>query len=170
MKKLIIHAGFHKSGTTALQESFHLNRKDLLKQGVNYLEFGHKAHHRLAWSLSQKPWGWAKRGGERESIKLWEKSAASIDKDNTEIVIISSEFFSELSGDQIRKIHSSFKNREVKILFTLRPLAKLLPSSYHQYLKYGITADYEEWLHSVLDKPGESKLIRPFGNDIFMGK
>ena len=25
-------------------------------------------------------------------------------------------------------------------------------------VKYGITAEYEEWLHSVLDKPGESKI------------
>lgn len=170
MKRLIIHAGFHKSGTTALQESFHLNRRELTKHGVNYLEFGHKAHHRLAWSLSQKPWGWAKRGGERESTKLWEKAAADIEKDKADSVIISSEFFSELSGDQIRKIHSSFKNREVKILFTLRPLAKLLPSSYQQYLKYGITADYQEWLHSVLDKPGESKINPTFWKRHFHGQ
>ncbi|MFM8329186.1 MAG: hypothetical protein ACKN80_02965, partial [Actinomycetales bacterium] len=95
MKKLIIHVGFHKSGTTALQESFHLNRKELEKHGVSYPEFGHKAHHRLAWSLSQKPWGWAKRGGELESTKLWEKAAAFIEKDKAQTVIISSEFFSE---------------------------------------------------------------------------
>ena len=170
MKELILHAGFHKSGTTALQESFYLNRKELLELNVNYPNFGHKAHHRLAWSLSQKPWGWAKRGGERESTKLWEKSAAVIEREKEEKVIISSEFFSELSGDQIRKIHSSFKSREVKVLFTLRPLAKLLPSSYQQYLKYGITADYEEWLHSVLDKPGESKINPTFWKRHFHGQ
>ncbi len=170
MKQVIIHAGFHKSGTTALQESFHLNRKELLELNVNYPNFGHKAHHRLAWSLSQKPWGWAKRGGERESTKLWEKSAAVIEREKEEKVIISSEFFSELSGDQIRKIHSSFKSREVKVLFTLRPLAKLLPSSYQQYLKYGITAEYEEWLHSVLDKPGESKINPTFWKRHFHGQ
>jgi hypothetical protein len=170
MKELILHVGFHKSGTTALQESFHQNRKAILSEGVNYPSFGHKAHHRLAWSLSQKPWGWAKRGGERESTKLWEKAAAVIEKDGSEKVIISSEFFSELTGDQIRKIHSSFKNRNVKILFTLRPLAKLLPSSYQQYLKYGITADYEEWLHSVLDKPGESKINPTFWKRHFHGQ
>lgn len=170
MKELILHVGFHKSGTTALQESFHQNRKELLNKDINYLDFGHKAHHRLAWSLSQKPWGWAKRGGERESTKLWEKAAAVIDKDGAEKVILSSEFFSELTGDQIRKIHSSIKNRDVKILFTLRPLAKLLPSSYQQYLKYGITADYEEWLHSVLDKPGESKINPTFWKRHFHGQ
>jgi hypothetical protein len=162
MKDLVIHAGFHKSGTTALQESFHLNREQLLKLGINYPTFGHKAHHRLAWSLSQKPWGWAKRGGQREPKKTWDSAASYIEKAKSEKVILSSEFFSELNGDQIRKIYSSFKNRDIKILFTLRPLAKLLPSSYQQYLKYGITADYEEWLHSVLDNPGESKINPTF--------
>jgi hypothetical protein len=48
------------------------------------------------------------------------------------------------------------------VLFTLRPLAKLLGSSYQQYLKYGTKADYVEWLHSVLDEPGVSKINPTF--------
>ena len=48
------------------------------------------------------------------------------------------------------------------IVFTLRPLVKLLSSSYQQYLKYGLTPTYEEWLHSVLDEPGVSKLTPTF--------
>ena len=162
MKKLIIHAGFHKSGTTALQESFFENQAKLKDFDINYLNFGHKAHHRLAWSINQKPWGWSKRGGERESEKLWPKAAKVIERVKQGKVIISSEFFSELDGEMIRKIRSKVNNREIQILFTVRPLVKLLPSSYQQYLKYGITADYEEWLHSVLDNPGESKINPTF--------
>jgi hypothetical protein len=41
-------------------------------------------------------------------------------------------------------------------------LAKLLGSSYQQYLKYGTKADYVEWLHSVLDEPGVSKINPTF--------
>jgi hypothetical protein len=33
-KHLIAHVGFHKTGTTALQESFAANRKALKAQGV----------------------------------------------------------------------------------------------------------------------------------------
>jgi hypothetical protein len=170
MKELILHVGFHKSGTTALQESFHLNRKELLELGIHYPRNGTKAHHRYAWALTQRPWGWNKRGGEKVSEKVWNKAAQKINNSNAGKVLLSSEFFSELDGEKIRKIRSDISNLDINILFILRPLAKLLPSSYQQYLKYGITAEYEEWLHSVLDKPGESKINPTFWKRHFHGQ
>ena len=46
-KQLILHVGFHKSGTTALQESFFAQRKELEDQGVLYPSVGWQAHHEL---------------------------------------------------------------------------------------------------------------------------
>lgn len=161
-RRLIIHPGFHKSGTTALQESFALNRGLLRERGIYYPHIGTKAHHRVAWALTQRPWGWSKRGGERTPPKHWDRMVSRIKNAKEATVILSSEFFSELEGEQIRKIRSDIKGREIEVLFTLRPLAKLLPSSYQQYLKYGIKAKYDEWLHSVLDTPGESKISPTF--------
>lgn len=161
-KRLVIHPGFHKSGTTALQESFALNRSLLRKKGILYPHIGTKAHHRLAWSLTQRAWGWRNRGGEITPPKVWEQMVDRINSAKEETVIISSEFFSELDGEKIRKIRSDIKGRDVQVLFTLRPLVKLLPSSYQQYLKYGTKAKYDEWLHSVLDNPGESKISPTF--------
>ena len=161
-KRLIIHPGFHKSGTTALQESFALNRQLLREEGILYPPIGTKAHHRVAWALTQKPWGWSKRGGEKTPPKTWEKMVDRIKSAKEETVILSSEFFSELDGEKIRKVRSDIKGRDIQVLFTLRPLAKLLPSSYQQYLKYGITVEYEDWLHAILDNPGESKVSPTF--------
>jgi hypothetical protein len=161
-KRLIIHPGFHKSGTTALQESFALNRALLRENGILYPRIGTKAHHRVAWALTQRPWGWNKRGGEVTPEKHWNRMAERINKAKEETVILSSEFFSELDGEKIRKIRSDIKGRDIQILFTIRPLAKLLPSSYQQYLKYGITIEYEDWLHEILDNPGESKVSPTF--------
>ncbi len=161
-KRLIIHPGFHKSGTTALQESFALNRPLLRENGIFYPPIGSKAHHRVAWALTQRPWGWNRRGGERTPEKYWDRMSSRINGAKEETVILSSEFFSEIDGERIRKIRSEIKGRDIQILFTLRPLAKLLPSSYQQYLKYGITIEYEDWLHAILDKPGESKVSPTF--------
>lgn len=161
-KRLIIHPGFHKSGTTALQESFALNRPLLRENGIFYPPIGSKAHHRVAWALTQRPWGWNRRGGERTPEKYWDRMASRINGAKEETVILSSEFFSEIDGERIRKIRSEIKGRDIQILFTLRPLTKLLPSSYQQYLKYGITIEYEDWLHAILDKPGESKVSPTF--------
>ncbi len=162
MQELILHPGFHKSGTTALQESFAVNRDRLAELGIYYPSIGAKAHHRVAWALTQKPWGWSKRGGERIPEKLWDGMVRRISSASQNTALLSSEFFSELDGEKLRKIRSDVKDRDVKALFTLRPLAKLLPSSYQQYLKYGITIEYEDWLHAILDKPGESKVSPTF--------
>ena len=161
-KQLILHVGFHKSGTSALQESFANQRAELQAAGVLYPSIGRKAHHRIAWALTQRAWGWKKRGGEVTPFKHFSKMAKFINRSNSPKVVLSSEFFSELTTEQIQKIVSGIRGREVKILFTLRPLAKLLSSSYQQYLKYGTKADYVEWLHSVLDEPGVSKINPTF--------
>jgi hypothetical protein len=169
-RRLIIHAGFHKSGTTALQEAFDAQSEELKAAGIIYPNIGRRAHHRVAWALTGRTWGWGKRGGEKTSIKEWEQLAKSINSSDEETIIISSEFFSELDGDAIRKLFSDIKGRKVQAVFTVRPLVKLLASSYQQYLKYGIKADYEEWLHTVLDTPGESKINPTFWLRHFHGR
>lgn len=161
-KRLIIHPGFHKSGTTALQESLYEHRDLLETNRVLYPYMGRKSHHRAAWSISEKVWGWEKRGGEKTSIKYWENLVKRINSAKQETVIISSEFFSELDGEKIRKIRHDLKGREIEILFTLRPLAKLLSSSYQQYLKYGMKLDFEEWLHEIFENREKTKVSPTF--------
>jgi len=47
-RRLVIHAGFHKSGTTALQEAFDAQSDQLKSAGILYPNIGRKAHHRIA--------------------------------------------------------------------------------------------------------------------------
>ena len=161
-RQLVLHVGFHKSGTSALQEALFTQRHELSKLGVLYPDIGRAAHHRVAWALTQRRWGWKDRGGERTPSRVFSKMARLINLSKVETIVLSSEFFSELSPGDIQKIKTSVRNREFKILFTIRPLAKLLSSSYQQYLKYGTTVDYVTWLHSVLDEPGVSKVNPTF--------
>jgi hypothetical protein len=161
-KQLILHVGFHKSGTTALQESFFAQRKELEPQGVLYPSVGWEAHHRVAWAIAGRRWGWKGRGGKTTPYSTWTRMLLRIKLSRAQKVVLSSEFLSELPLDKIHLLKKQAKGREVKVLFTLRPLVKLLGSSYQQYLKYGLKADYVTWLHSVLDEPGVSKLNPSF--------
>jgi hypothetical protein len=163
--QLILHVGFHKSGTSALQESLHIQRQELLEFGISYPAIGYtgrKAHHRIAWALTQKPWGWKTRGGETTPYRHFSRIISRINRSKVQKIVLSTEFFSELTAEQIQKIKLAVKNRDVKVFFTIRPLAKILASSYQQYLKYGIKADFEKWLHAVLDEPGVAKLTPTF--------
>lgn len=160
-KKIIAHVGFHKTGTTALQASFSHNRQMLREFEIFYPHLGQKAHHRAAWSMTERFWGWNKRGGTKFSISEWNKLVKRSKKFKG-TTLISSEFFCELDEVKIKKFKDDLKNKDITIVFTLRPLVKLLASSYQQYLKYGITPTYEEWLHAILDKPGSSKVSPTF--------
>ena len=70
-KKVIVHAGFHKTGTTAIQSSFFAARADLKKLGITYPDVGGKAHHKAIYSLMAKTWGWEDRGGVLATDKKW---------------------------------------------------------------------------------------------------
>ena len=110
-KRLVIHPGFHKSGTTALQESLAKSRQTLRGMGVLYPSIGTKTHHRAVWALEGRVWGWKKRGGERTSTKVWENLVKRIDSAKEGTVVISSEFFSELDGEKIRSIRHDLRTR-----------------------------------------------------------
>ena len=160
-KRVIVHAGFHKTGTTALQSALFAVSDKLEKRGFTYPHVGGKAHHKAIYSLMEKGWGWEDRGGNPVDPKKWPELVKKVRRAK-ETVIISSEFLCELNEAQIAKFKSDLGIDDVTIYFTLRPLLKIVPSAYQQHLKIGIRSDYEKWLHSILDNPGTSTITPSF--------
>jgi hypothetical protein len=167
--RILFHAGFHKSGTTALQYSFDKNRKALKSRGVTYLVTTGRAHHRPAWSLTERIWGWKEQGGERIPATVWRDFAKRVKK-SPGIALISSEFFSEADADQIAKVKRDLGSTPVEVVFTVRPFAKILASSYQQFLKYGIKLRYEEWLDEMFHHRGTSKHTPTFWQRAAVGE
>ena len=155
---IYLHAGFHKTGTTALQHKLFSLAAQLRQYGFHYPTHGRKAHHREAWALSGRTWGWKGNGGKKVDRSKWKHLLKEI-KATDENFIISSEFCSELNSTQISQVREDLGETPVTIIFTWRPLRKILTSSYQQYLKYGITATYDEWLESIFRD--ETKSITP---------
>ena len=77
-------------------------------------------------------------------------------------LIISSEFLSELSPEHIKKLASSIGDKELRVIFTVRPVAKILPSAYQQEVKNGSKLTYDKWLARVLDPEKESRVRTRF--------
>ena len=164
--KLIIHPGFHKTGTTAIQASLTTKRAELLAKGILYPWPGLSAHHRAAWALSGRSWGWKNRGGTTTDIERW-NSIAKEYVNHKGVAILSSEFLTELSVELLEKIKKDTQAKgsektDIQVVFTLRPLAKLLASTYQQYLKVGIKSNYETWLHSIFDDGAKGKHFQNF--------
>lgn len=160
-KKIYLHVGFHKTGTTAIQQSFFKYSDEMKNLGINYATNNRKANHREAWALRKRAWGWKNRGGEIVPISEWEKQVKKL-KSQKLNSLLSSEFFSELSDIQLNQMASDIEDFDVEVIFTIRPLAKILGSSYQQYLKYGIKNSYEEWLRDIFKNVEESNLTPTF--------
>jgi len=156
MKKLIIHPGFHKTGTTALQQALSEVRDELSANGFNYPKIAGDAHHRAAWSIIEKTWGWKKRGGRFMAPIEWQKLDRKL-RSSKATAVISSEFFSQASNEQLANLARKVKSADVEVIFTWRPLPFMLASSYQQFLKYGLKLSYLEWLDSIFDSSGKAK-------------
>ncbi len=155
-KRIVIHAGFFKTGTTALQSSLAYNREKLLENGVLYPALSSSdaarstGQHRAAWALKGRHWGWEGEGGTVTPIKVWKKLADKLNSFNGTSVF-SSEFLAELTREDVERMREDIKADKIEIVFTLRPLVKMLPSQYIQSLKYGMRLTYEEWLQRVFN-------------------
>jgi len=152
-KRIFLHIGVPKTGTTALQAALANSRKDLAKQNVIYPSQWRNAHHRAAWAVTERTWGWKGRGGTTTPMKHWDQLVS--EAKTSKKVILSSEFFCEANQNQANKIVQDLGNRELEVVITLRPFGKLLPSAWQQYLKYGVKLTYEEWLQAILNGPRE---------------
>jgi hypothetical protein len=161
LKKLIIHPGFHKTGTTALQQALSEVRDELLESKFFYPHIAGTAHHRAARSVIEKTWGWKNRGGKSADAIEWKKLEKKINS-SKDTAIISSEFFSEADLIQLADMAKRLSGFDVQVIFTWRPLPFMLASSYQQYLKYGLKKSYSEWLESIFDLPGEAKFTPSF--------
>lgn len=148
---ILVHAGFHKTGTTALQSAFAAVRPALLAEGVLY-PGDQGSHHRAAMALTGRTWGWGSRGGRPPQPKQWNrvrKQAVAYPGR----VVISSEALSLADDAVVDRMVTELGRDRAHMVVTLRPFAMLLSSSYQQYLKYGLAMPYEKWLRKVFEAP-----------------
>ena len=160
--QLFLHVGFHKTGTTSLQDALNRNRKELESQGIVYPKTRKfRAQHEFAWSVGQRGWGWKQFGGSQAGPGPARRMFRLI-RSSKQNVIISSECLSELSPEHIKKLASSIGDKELRVIFTVRPVAKILPSAYQQEVKNGSKLTYNKWLARVLDPEKESRVRTRF--------
>ena len=148
---ILFHAGFHKTGTTAVQSALAASRKQMAEVGVLYPS--HLAsHHRAAMAVTERTWGWGDKGGRPPQSHYWDDLSEDTQAHKGRVVI-SSESFVFARGDALGRIVDELGAARLQAVFTLRPFAKMLASSYQQYLKYGLAMPYGQWLENVFDNP-----------------
>lgn len=144
MRKILIHIGFWKTGTTTIQESLYKGRNVLEKAGVcypsissNHVFFPSRFHHDPDNFIVSKSIG--KKGKEliewhRSSFLKFEKEIDSFDR-----VIISSEFFLDLNVQSIERLKQYLiKNFEsIEVVAYFRDPTRHLSSAVNEQVKQG---------------------------------
>lgn len=150
MRKIIIHCGLHKTGTTALQLALFNNRKKLAAQGYVYPEIGipknHHGHHNLAWQLSRDRRFRGHYGDFKSLFSYFEGVGNNI--------VLSSEDFecSLLHPLRWKKIQEEIESQGLKMVFViyLRNHINYLESLYAELLKAGAGDEYELFAGRVI--------------------
>ncbi len=144
----LLHIGPHKTGTTAIQGAFHLARERLVAHDITYA--GPERQSLLAaLAVTDRP---ALLGGPRPDMAYWTGLVRDIRAAADQRVVVSSEFFADASDAVARTIIRDL-GPGVHVVVTLRPLAKIMPSQWQQYLQNGFRMPYLEWLEGILSQP-----------------
>jgi hypothetical protein len=145
----LIHIGPHKTGTTYLQRSFDKLRPALAARGVCYPDYwgGSDGHH----SLVEQLW----RSDDRRAKAEFDR----LNRAGFETILLSSETFSYLSDDDVRRLHALFGGEPATVVFYCRRWSELIPSSWREMVKHGSLLTMPEFALSCLSDPVASKVV-----------
>ncbi len=175
-KKLFLHIGSHKTGSTALQVFLTENRNLLLKDGILYPdigcpEFSRHGQHLLAWLFFTTP-GYLPvfEGNVIEKSTLEEmnlvseiKSAALSEGINS--IILSSEEFSVLRPSEIDTLSKNLVDFDVEVIIYLRRQDRYLESSYSTSVLYsGYIKNFSDYLNAQRMNLNYYELVKNWEN------
>ena len=98
-RRIILHIGTHKTGSTTIQAGLKANRRMLLRYGIDYPQMGvvGQGHHNIAFDLADHRWYIPAFGGFTRLVQHIHRSVVPT-------TIISAEQFSRLSDQQIARL------------------------------------------------------------------
>ncbi|WP_444924288.1 hypothetical protein ACJJH9_03220 [Microbulbifer sp. DLAB2-AF] len=137
MRKIYLHIGTHKTGTSSIQKFMSDNYSNLIKYGFLYpkvARVSHGSHHNLQFQITNDPRYKTKLGG-------WVELLKEINESNCENVVLSCEAFSTLQGGDLMPHYIySFAQKfrfDVEVICYLRPQYELIESLWLQETKSG---------------------------------
>ncbi|MFD8521120.1 hypothetical protein ACFV2D_14035 [Streptomyces capillispiralis] len=155
----LLHIGPHKTGTTAVQGALFAAKEEMARHGVDF-----PAHSRhpieAVLAACARP---AMMGDTVPTERHWQRLLDRVRATGARTSVVSSEFFADtedasaiariveqLGGVGVPPLERSREWGRVHVLVTLRPLVRIMPSQWQQYVQNGLRLGYEPWLEHML--------------------
>lgn len=172
--KIILHIGWHKTGTTSIQKFLFNNATKLInRHGIYYPNEGlfSFAHHNLAWALQERtatPWGNVPLTIEGFKNKL--KTAVEVARlVGCNTIVFSSEEFCTLQMNEIEILHDTLSGffNAIKIVAYLRRQDLLIESSYNMAVKWWgsrTTSGFSDYISGKEGYPNYYSILTSWAN------
>ena len=142
-RRVFLHIGLPKTGTTYLQQVVWANRDRLRSDGLLLPGFGHREHLWAALDLQERP---RLQRRHKDAPGAWQRL---VDEANAHPgdVLITHEFLCGASAEQASRALSDFPGAEVHLVVTARDAASVVSAGWQESVKNGSTVD----LDAVMD-------------------
>ncbi|WP_226581980.1 hypothetical protein [Acuticoccus sediminis] len=168
IKRVVIHIGSTKTGSSALQTALFKRRGELAGQGVHYsqlgVHFNHEgvpsgAHHLLSAAVHPGAWRMHQADLPEDREAYFRDTVAQIKADATaekaHTIVLSSEYWwGSFPLPMYRTIAAAFAPATFEVVAFIRRQDEWAMSSYLQAVKSGETRDFREWAERALFKVG----------------
>lgn len=145
MKKLFLHIGFNKTGSTSLQKNLALNSGRLLQQGILYPNapkepfMQHWQHVPLAAAVPGRQVHWLNQKKRKTLDQAYSSLFDSLEGQDYEALLISSESFGALDMqlEKIKWLQERFAGFDVTVVAYIRRQDSYFLSTYQEGIKAG---------------------------------
>jgi hypothetical protein len=144
-RRVYLHIGLPKTGTTSVQDTLWDNQKVLAPAGVYFPGYIVEAHYHAAIDLQrERHHEWVEPLSEGawdrlvEDIRSWPATS-----------VVSCELLAAATSKEVERALSSLDFAEVHVVCTARDLARQVPSAWQEYVKTGHTTTLPELLRAV---------------------
>lgn len=146
-RRVFVHVGLPKTGTTYIQDRFWRNRDAAMRQGLLYPGDIREAHFHAAvqlqpsryadWLDSSHAHAWERLV---DQMRAWPGSS-----------LISHELLATATAEQVSTVLRSLEFAEVHVVCTARDLARQIPSVWQENIKNRSTTTFADFVTSVRD-------------------
>ncbi len=158
-RRVFLHLGLQKTGTSYLQGVLQENRTTLAGQGLDLLPASRREAFELMLVVRER---FNPQRDPARAADALDRFAAELAAAPGDRALVSQESLAAARPPQVRRLLDACGDREAHVVLTVRDLARQLPSSWQQELKSGKTESWSDYLARLRDYQGRGLTRHPW--------